>query len=86
MIVENLIGQKVTAADCCYYPDREPRLLIGKQYEIIAAKQLESDIEITIINDFGVEHDFYMNNDGSFVQYECLETRIMRSPFYPISI
>jgi len=82
MIVENLIGQKIKAADACYYPDKEPRLLIGKLYEIIAATQLESSIEITVINDYGVEHDFYMNDDGTFVQYECLETRSMVSPFY----
>ena len=86
MDILSLIGQKVTAADACYYPDKEPRLLIGKQYEIIAAEQLESSIQITIINDFGREHDFYLNNDGSFVQYECLETKLMRSPFYPLNI
>ena len=86
MIVENLIGQKVTAADCCYFIDREPRLLLGKQYEIIAATQLESSIEITIINDYGVQHDFYMNEDGTFVQYECIEIKSMVSPFYAIVV
>ena len=84
MNVENLVGQKIKAADACYYPDKEPRLLIGKLYEIIAATQLEYLIEITIINDYGVEHDFYMNEDGNFEQYECLETKSMVSPFYDL--
>ena len=84
MTAEELVGQKIKAADACYYPDREPRLLIGKLYEIIAATQLEYLIEITIINDFGVEHDFYMNADGTFEEYECLETKTMQKPFYDL--
>jgi len=84
MTAESLIGQQIKAADACYYPDREPRLLIGKLYEIIAATQLEYLIEITIINDFGVEHDFYMNADGTFAEYECLETKTMQKPFYDL--
>jgi hypothetical protein len=84
MTAEELVGQKIKAADACYYPDREPRLLIGKLYEIIAATQLEYLIEITIINDFGVEHDFYMNADGTFEEYECIETKTMQKPFYDL--
>jgi hypothetical protein len=84
MTAESLSGQQIKAADACYFPTGNPTLFLGRLYEIIDAVDNESYITVTVIDDNDVPHDFDMNYDGTFHEYECVETKSMQKPFYDL--